>query len=278
MLVEPYYRYKTGFFKTIYVMILNVVNSWDLIFQLTRRDLLMVYKKSFLGYSWIFIAPIMGILSWVIMKSTGVLTPGDVGIPYPAYVLISTSIWGLFMGFITASSNTLQAGEGFILQVNFPHEALFVKQILHHIANFTITFGVSMVFVLIFWFVPNWKIIFFPFLILPLLFLGSSIGLLISLIKIVAVDIQRAIEFAISLLMFITPVIYSNKIANPSLQIAMKYNPLTYLIGGIRDVIVSGHMNHPMIFLIVSLCTLIMFLISLRLFYVLEDKIVERIL
>ena len=84
MLVEPYYRYKTGFFKTIYVMILNVVNSWDLIFQLTRRDLLMVYKKSFLGYSWIFIAPIMGILSWVIMKSTGVLTPGDVGIPYPA--------------------------------------------------------------------------------------------------------------------------------------------------------------------------------------------------
>src|SRR4030042_1253111 len=104
---EPNQRLKLGWFRIWIIMIKNIIASRDLIAQLFKRDFLAVYKKSFLGSAWIFITPVLGIVSWVIMNSAGVLKPGDVGIPYPAYVLISTSIWGLFMGFYDSSTETL---------------------------------------------------------------------------------------------------------------------------------------------------------------------------
>src|SRR5450759_195944 len=104
---EPNQRTKMGFFTIWFLMVKNILNSRDLIFQLFKRDFFMAYKKSLLGITWIFISPIIGIVSWVFMNAAGILTPGNVGIPYPAYVLLSSSIWGLFMGFYSSAAGTL---------------------------------------------------------------------------------------------------------------------------------------------------------------------------
>ncbi|HPV43831.1 MAG TPA: hypothetical protein PKX40_21840, partial [Spirochaetota bacterium] len=101
---EPDTRHKIGFLKVWAIMFRNIIMSRELIYQLFKRDFIMAYKKSFLGIGWILLQPIIGIISWVFMNKTGVLQPGDVGIPYPAYVLLSTSIWGLFVGFFTSAS------------------------------------------------------------------------------------------------------------------------------------------------------------------------------
>ncbi|PIE34921.1 hypothetical protein CSA56_06280 [candidate division KSB3 bacterium] len=132
---RPNQRHELGFFQTWIVMARNVIRSKELIWQLFKRDLLAGYKKSFLGMTWIFVSPIMAIISWVFLQKTGMLNPGDVGIPYPAYVLLGSSMWGLFMGFYTAARGTLKAGAGFIMQVNYPHEALLFKQMAQQLAQ-----------------------------------------------------------------------------------------------------------------------------------------------
>ena len=96
---RPNMRHELGLFRTWGVMGRNVWNARELIWQLFKRDFLAGYKKSFVGLAWVFIAPLLGIVSWVFLQMTGMLQPGDVGIPYPAYVMIGTSMWGLFMGF-----------------------------------------------------------------------------------------------------------------------------------------------------------------------------------
>src|SRR5664280_3435288 len=142
---EPNQRLKIGWIRTWIVLFRNIIQSWDLIYQLFRRDFLMSYKKSFIGAGWIFIAPLLGIVSWVFYNATGILQPGDVGIPYPAYVLLSTSIYGLFGGFYTAASGTLNAGLGFITQVNYPHDVLLIKQALVQLANFAVVFLINII-------------------------------------------------------------------------------------------------------------------------------------
>ena len=167
---EPNQRQKIGFFRSWVVMIKNIIASRELIAQLFKRDFIAVYKKSFLGVTWIFVAPVIGIVSWVFMNMTGILKPGDVGIPYPAYVLLSSSIWGLFMGFYGAATGTLGAGAGFIMQVKFPHEALLIKQTAQHLANYLLGFVMNIIVLLAFGVIPSWKIIFFPIMIIPLFF------------------------------------------------------------------------------------------------------------
>jgi len=275
---EPNLRARTGWVKTWVTLVKNAISSWDLIYQLFRRDFLMQYKKSFLGMGWLIIAPIMGIISWVFMNATGVLTPGDVGIPYPAYVLLSTSIFGLFSAFYSGASGTLSSGAGFINQVNYPHDIMLVKQTLQVFSNFLITFAINIVVLLAFGVVPSWMIILFPILIIPMALLGASIGLMTSLIAIVTPDLTRAISFVMGLLMYITPVIYSPNVENELLQQVIKYNPLTYLVGGVRDAIIYGKIDHFDLFLYSSAGSIVLFLISWRIFYVAEEKVIERMI
>lgn len=275
---EPHQRAKLGWFKTWGILIQNIIDSRELIIQLFKRDFLMSNKKSFLGMSWLIITPIMGILSWVFMNVTGILTPGDVGIPYPAYVLLSTSIYGLFMSFYTGAAGTLQAGQGFINQVKFPHDALLVKQLLQQLANFLISFVLTIIVLLVFKVTPNWMIILFPILIIPMMLLGAGIGLISSVISVVASDIQKAIAFAMGLLMYVTPVIYSDKVSDPFLQTIIKWNPLTYLIGAVRDSMIYGKIDHFDRFMIASVISILFFLVTWRLFYISEEKVIEKMI
>jgi lipopolysaccharide transport system permease protein len=275
---EPNQRLKIGWIRTWIILFSNIVNSWGLITQLFRRDFLMSKKKSFIGMGWIFIAPLLGIVSWVFYNSTGILNPGDVGIPYPAYVLLSTSIFGLFGGFHTAASGTLSAGSGFITQVNYPHDALLIKQAMLTLANFGITFFINVVVLFSFGVVPSGYIFLFPILILPIFFIGSAIGLFSCVIEVVATDINKGIAFLMTLLMFITPVIYSSRIKSPFLQQLIPWNPLTYLIGGPRDLIIYGHMQHIERYLICSGVAFLLFLVAWRVFYVTEQRVIEKMI
>jgi lipopolysaccharide transport system permease protein len=275
---ESNQRHKTGIFATWLLMIKNIVNSRELIFQLFVRDFFMSYKKSFLGWSWIFLSPIVGVISWIFMNATGVLTPGNVGIPYPAYVLLSTSIWGLFMSFYGSAKGTLSAGTGFVMQVKYPHEALLIHQTLMAFSNFIISFIITIAFLFAFGVYPHWKIIFFPLLVLPLFFLGAAIGLIISVVAAVSTDFNKAFDVVFSLTLYVTPVIYSPTTANPALEQIVKYNPLTYLICTIRDIIIYGKSDYFFGYLIVSAVALLLFIISWRIFYISEDMVIEKMI
>ncbi len=278
IIYQPNQRLRQGWIATWRQLFKNITNTRELIWQLFRRDFFMSYKRSFVGIGWIFISPIIGIISWVFYNATGVLTPGDVGIPYPAYVLLSSTIFGLWGGFQGAAAGTLGAGAGFIMQVNYPHDALLVKQIMLQLANFLITFALNIAILLFFGVTPSWMIILFPLLILPMMFLGMSVGLIICIVSIVAPDIQRVINFILGLLMYVTPVIYSPNVDNDFLRKIIKYNPLTYLIGAPRDALIYGKIDNIELFLIFSLISFLLFLFSWRIFYVTEQKVIEKMI
>lgn len=275
---EPRQRAKIGFFKTIFIIFSNTIKFKHLLYQLTRRDILLNYKKSFLGISWIIISPILGVVSWVFMQYFGILNPGDTGMDYKAYILLSTNIWGIFMGLITSTSNTMIVSQSFIQQVNFPHEILIFKQVIQYLFNFIFSFLVTIGILLFFGVSFSWMIILFPFLIMPFFFIATTMGLIISIIKIVAVDIERAFLFLVSVMMYFTPVIYSPEIQNDLLQKIMKWNPLAYIINVTRDVILTGNTEYLVPYLYVFGGSFLVFLLSLRLFYIAEHKVVEKMI
>ncbi len=275
---RPNQRHELGIFKTWAVMAKNVSKSRELIWQLFKRDFTAVYKKSFIGISWIFFSPIMGIISWVFLKQTGMLQPGDVGIPYPAYVLIGSSMWGLFMGIYNSAKGTLSAGSGFIMQVNYPHEVLLFKEVAHKLANFLIGFGMNIVVLLVFKVIPSWKIVLLPLVTLPMFFLGAALGLIVAMISVVAFDLNRIINIFMGLLLYSTPVIYSDKIPSQFVQFLIKWNPLTYLVCSARDIIIYGRLYNPMGYAICTGGALLLFLLSWRLFYVSEHQLIERMI
>ena len=269
-------RHDHGFFQTWRLMANNIATSRSLIWQLFKRDFLASYRKSFLGLTWIFISPVLGIVSWVFLQMTGMLQPGETGVPYPIYVLIGTSMWGLFMGFYESASQTLSAGRGLIFHVNYPHEALLFKQIAQFMAAFLIQFAMNLVMLAVFGVKPSLGIMLLPLVALPLFFLGGAIGLIDSMISIVAVDVHKFIGIVLGLWMWLTPVVYSDQIDQPLVQALMRWNPLTYLVCSARDVMLEGRLYHPWGYALSAGASLFVFMLSWRLFYVSEGKVIER--
>ncbi len=278
LIITPKSRYKKSSFQIWRTLFQNIFNSKDLIIQLLKRDLTAQYKKSFLGTSWIFLAPIIGVVSWVFMNSTGLLSPGEMDIPYPAYVLISTSIWGLFMGFYRSASQSLNVGKNLIAQIRFYHEIFFIEKAILQFINFLVVFVINLIVLFFYEISISWWTLSFPLFVMPLFFLGGSIGLLSSMLSIVAQDLSKIIDNLMGLLLFITPVLYSSKFDNPFVQEVIKWNPLTYLIGTMREIIIYGQIENPINFILSVFLSIFIFLMILRIFYLSEKRLIERIL
>jgi len=271
-------RLKMGMFAFLRLMARNLIESRELIWVLFKRDFLMSYKRSFLGLTWFFVAPVFGVVSWLFMNATGLLSPGQVNVPYPVFVLMGTSIWALFSGFYTSSAGTLSSGTGFIQQVKFSHEALLAKQTLQHLAGFFISMAINVVVILAFHVGLNWKALFFPVIIVPLFCFGAGLGLIMSVVDVVAPDVKKVFDMGFNLLPFASPVFYSENGRSVLLAKVMRYNPLTYIFNGIRDCVLFGRIEHFRSFVVVWVCSVIFFCIAWRVFFATEDKVIEKMI
>jgi lipopolysaccharide transport system permease protein len=270
-------RASLGPIRSLVLLFKNMSRARDFIWQIFLRDLLSSYKKSMIGYSWMIIAPIAGILSWVVMNRAGILNPGNVGVPYPAYILSGMLMWGFFMSCFNAASGTLTAGSGLIQQVNYPHEVMLIKQIAQQLVGFAINLAVNLIVLMFFHVIPGWQIIFLPLVLIPLILFASAMGLWISMLSVITSDVTTILNMGLGFLIYLMPIIYGKQVQNKYLALVMHWNPLTYLVCSARDIILYGRLYGNEGFAIASVMSVFAFIFSLNSFYRLEQKLVERI-
>ncbi len=275
--LKPLYSaHDIGFFGYWRTLFNNIYAYRFFIVQLVKVNITAAYKRSFIGLSWLAIMPILSVIVWILLHGAGIIDPGDTEIPYPAFVLLSTSIWGFFIGAYKTISQVIGKNSRIMVMAHFPHEVLVVERILVHLFNFVIPFIINIIVLLFFGIKFSWASLWFPFTLLPLLVLGVGLGLLVALLRVVAVDISRLIDQALSILMYLTPIVYSPKIELSWLSTIIDYNPLAYLIGFSRDILVKGTLFEPAGYAVFSLFSLVFLFIAIRIFLAAEAKLLER--
>ncbi|OGV46293.1 MAG: hypothetical protein A2X46_18620 [Lentisphaerae bacterium GWF2_57_35] len=254
----------------------NIWASRGLIWELGKRDLFGQYKNYFLGSAWILISPILEVCFWLYLQKTGILKPGDTPIPYPAYIYIGLTMWGMFVAFYNAGVSTLKSAGGMLMQVNFPHEAYLLKQTLHYLFTFTIQLAMALLVLLMFGVIPSWKIVFLPLAALPLFCFGAAIGLVLSLSAVMALDVAPFMNFILRILMLSIPVVYAPAVQSPLAQTINQWNPLTYLVCSCRDLVIYGRLYDTVGYALSAMLAVVLFLIALKIFFVSEKRVIER--
>ena len=108
--------------------------------------------------------------------------------------------------------------------------------------------------------------------------MAASAGLMVSILSTLTSDVSRIASFFLSLLMFITPVIYDSSEKVVWLQQCNLYNPLTYLITAPRDLILTGTMSNPFYYIVSIVMAILLFMVALRFFYISEKKVIEKMI
>jgi lipopolysaccharide transport system permease protein len=163
-----------------------------------------------------------------------------------------------------------------VVKVNFPKESLVISSFGDALVGFLIRLALTIVVFAIYKIEPAWTAIFFPLALVPLLLLTLGIGMLFALLNAVLRDVANIVSLAAMFLLFVTPVLYPVP-KSAFFKTFSALNPLSVLVAAPREFVLKGHISHPAAFLIFSLISLIVFLISWRLFHLVEKRIAERI-
>ena len=255
----------------------NISNYRQLIMSLTRVGLTQQYKRSFLGITWLFISPVISILIWVLLQTTGMFNPGETTVPYVAYVFLSNTIWHFFISFYKSISETYTGRGGELLQNNFPHVIIVIEKIIICIVNFGIPLALSILVLLLFKVSFSWTVLLFPFALIPLMLLGTALGLVFSVLKIVALDLTNFFDNVLDVLKYITPVVFASSVNSNALQTIMKYNPLTYLVSFPRNMLLNQGFQDLNLYLLCSFITIILLLVAYRFFTISSPVVFEKI-
>jgi len=270
---EPHKQLKQGI-MIWKEMFREIYDYHELLWRLFVRDLSAKYKQSLLGNAWCLLMPFVAIGTFMYLNHVGILHIQQTSMPYPLYALIGLSVWQIFATGLNSGANSLVGAGDLVTKINFPREVLVIASMAQSVFEFLIKFALVLVFFFVFNYVPSWKIIFFPFILLPLLFLTVGLSLVLALLNGVMRDIGNIVSLFLMFLMFLTPVLYPVPTKN---FLLLKLNFLSPLINAPREIIADGTIHQPGLFGVASVISLLIFLMSWRIFHLAETKIPERL-
>jgi lipopolysaccharide transport system permease protein len=198
-------------------------------------------------------------------------------VPYPVFVLIGTTMWGLFLGLYTATKASLSSAGPLLLQLRFPAEALVIQKMGQQLATFAAGFGIIFVALAAYGIAPAWQTLLVPFALIPLTLFATGFGLIVAMVSVVAVDIDRVLTVFWALVLWLTPVVYARRDVDGLLGTIVEWNPMTYLVTAPRSLILGHGVGHVTGFAVASGLALVLFLVATRLFHVSQPQLVERL-
>ena len=219
----------------------NLKELWkyrDLIILFVRRDLTTNYKQTVLGPLWIIINPLLSTTVFTVIFGVIAGIPTD-GTPQFLFYMSGNILWNFFSSCLNRASGTFLSNARLFGKVYFPRLVTPIAGILYNFINFLLQTAVYVILVIVYSLIganvhPNWLIALTPFLVLQTALLGTGMGLIISSITTKYRDLNVLVSFGVSLLMYITPVVYPISRVPENFRWLMLLNPVAPIVESYR--------------------------------------------
>jgi lipopolysaccharide transport system permease protein len=257
-------------------MLHDLVASRDLALSLFIRDISAQYRQSMLGYLWLFIPPLLASIPFIYLQAEGIFRVGGTGVAYPAYAVVGTIVWQVFVDALNAPLKAFAGARAMLTRINLPLEAILLSALAQ------VGFGSFIRLVLLAgifgWFhiVPPPTALLLPLGILSLILIGFVIGVLLTPLGLLYSDVQQTLPIATTFLMLLTPVVYPPPVSGFVARVAA-FNPLTALVATTRDWLLVGPSPHLNAFIVVTTMTMALLLLGWVVFRVALPHLISRV-
>ena len=255
-------------FKTLY-------KYRDLIKELVSRDLKLKYRRSFLGYVWSVLNPLLIMVVLTLVFST--IFEKNIE-NFPVYLLTGR----LMYDFLTASTNNAMksvTGNAALLKKTYVPKYIFtLAKVTSCMVDMVLSLGALFIVMLVTGAKFHWHILLIPFVIIKIYVFCCGLGFFLAQLNVFFRDIQYIYKAVTTAWLYLTPIIYPiEPIAekNPTLAFVIKtFNPLYYYVAGFRDLVYYGQIPGPKIIWGGWLISLLMLLIGVWSFQRSKDKFI----
>ena len=217
----------------------NIWQHRELLIFLAWRDLLIRYKQTFVGVSWVLIRPLLTMIVFtIVFGRIANLQSNDV--PYSLLVFTGLLPWLFFSGALSDCSNSLVGNSALLSKIYFPRLIVPASTLLVAIVDFAISF--SLLFLLMLWYgiMPSWHILALPFFVFLTAFIAFGFGIWFAALTVKYRDFRHLVPFLLQLGVYASPVGYSTALIPEKWKILYYLNPMASVIDGFRWSVIGG--------------------------------------
>lgn len=247
----------------------------ELIWILFTRDLKAQYRQSVLGYVWLFVPMVSTTIVWMFLSSTRVIQVAETAIPYPAYVLLGSMIWGIFLSSVNQPLSSFNQGTQVFMKLKVPPEAFILAGMSHIAFDACIRCLLLIPVFFVLKIAPAATFWLFPMGLIGAGLLGMSIGVLMIPLASLYHDVSRLVSTSLQFVMYLTPVVYPPPKSGWAATL-IQWNPLTHVIVSARDWLTLGFSDSNLIFAGVMLGSLLLLWVGMLALRAVLPHLVER--
>lgn len=193
----------------------------ELLGNLTRKELKVKYKGSFLGFAWSLLNPILYlVVFWIVFQK--IL---GAGIPnFPIFFLAGLLPWNLFSTSLGSGTSAITGNASLVGRVWFPREILVISPIGANLVHFFLQSIVLAIALVIFRIAPSPAFMaLLPFALLTLLVFGGALAIMFAAVNVYLRDTEHLLELLMLAWFWLTPIVY------PFAQVAETMGQYWYL-------------------------------------------------
>ena len=255
-------------------MLAEQVEYRELLFQMTRRDLLLRYKQTVMGFGWAIFMPLVNtaVFSVVFTRVASVDTP----VPYPLFAFCGLWAWNLFASALRFSVTSLTSNINLVTKVFFPREIFPFSAVIVNLVDFAV--GSLVLVALMVWYgIPiGLNVLWLPAVLAVHVTFTTAVALLLSMSNLFWRDVKYLFEIVLTVWMFVSSVVYPVDQVAGRVGDAMRLNPMTAIIDAYRATIL---LNAPpsMTFGLTAILSVVVLGAAWLLFHRMEFQFAEKI-
>jgi len=224
-----------------------------LLFQLVHRDLTVRYKRSFLGFVWTMLHPLLLMLIFVVVFSSLFRGQSE---HYETYFLSAYVAWNFFSQTVINAMASVAWNGPLMKRVRVPPSIFTLATIVSGLVNLGLSLIVLFVIMLVVGAPLSPRLWFLPVSLLILGVFTFGVSLALTAVSVFFGDVREMVQAGMPALMYLTPIIYPISIVPERFRLAIKLNPLVYIVEVVRDPIYYGIIPSPTTLLIAVVLSL----------------------
>jgi len=205
----------------------------DLFYFLVWRDIKVLYAQTILGFLWAILQPLVQIVIFTIIFGKVAKISTD-GIPYILFSTVAIIPWTYMSQSMAQSSQSLVQGQNMLGKVYFPRLIFPMTPVLAKLIDFGISILIILAVAIYYRVLPTWNLLLFPVFLALMMSISLGTGMWLSAMAIRFRDVKHAMPFAVRMLMYTAPIVYSASSIPEKYRIIYSLNPIVAVIEGFR--------------------------------------------
>lgn len=249
---------------------------------LVHRQVTRSYKRSYLGFVWAVLGPIIWVffLSLIFSKMLGLryrVVEGDPTLNFGLFLYCGLLPYQAFTESVNKGLNSITGSSGLVEKVVFPVELLPLTQAITSQIDKFFGLGALLIVLLALDHRWHWTVVLLPGIIVLMLVFTLGMTYLMAVLGTFLPDVSEITRPFLRGLFFITPILWTPDRLPEEYRWIESYNPLAYVVNAYRSLILQGQVPNPMSTLYFFLFSVALFVVAFVLFVRLKPKFADYV-